>query len=241
MYYFEIESNKEFCSCKSLLKCENTFSHHDHDDNEYPFYGIEIFKFFVCPACNSVTVILYSAVGNSYDDEENERQGSPTFHEYRRKILYAPKQRAHSAIPKTIAEVASQAESVLGNSPRASFILCRAALEEVCNFFEIPTEKEKTNGKIVYIGLQDRLSQLFKEQGISEDLQPLIYGVKELGDKGAHRDHLTFTKQVDTQEAHNLLELLNYILERLFVDKERMQEKKDTLEKLKNKILRADQ
>jgi hypothetical protein len=235
--YYEVEAEKEFCNCGSVLKCEKIFSHHDYDEDDDPFYGIQFFKILICPACNSATVILYSALGNSYEDEENEKIGQPSFHEHSRRVLYAPKKKLHSAIPKSIAEVASQAEVVLASSPRASFILCRAVLEEICNNFEIHTEKINSKGGTTFIGLKGRLSQLFKEQEMSEDLQAIINGVKDLGDKGAHRDHLTFTEQVEVKEAENLLELVYYILERVFVDQERKRDASETLEKLKGKIL----
>lgn len=237
MHPVDIGSQKEFCNCGSLLKCERIFSHYDYEENGSPYYKIQIFKVLACPACNSPTVLLYSAWGDSYEDAVNESSGNPIFHKFTQRVLYAPKRSLHIAIPESITEVARQAEAVLASSPRASFILCRAVLEEICNYFEIPTEESTRKGGSRFIGLRERLLKLYDEQEMPEDVKVIINGIKDLGDKGAHQDHLTFSRQVKNQEAENLLMLMYYILERVFVDKYRQQEAEEALENLKNKIL----
>ena len=236
MYEIEVESEREFCNCGNLMACKASSSHRQHDEASGFYYTIEIFKLFICLACDSATLILYSTFGNADldEDDRNDPTAQHFRYSYKRTVLYAPRKRHHLAIPKSIAEVADQAESVLYKSPRASFILCRAVLEEICNAFEIPTEKANSKG---FIGLKDRLTQLFQQEGMSEDLQAIINGVKDLGDKGTHRDHLTFSGQVEIQEAENLLMLMRYVLERIFVDRYRQQEAEKVLEKLKAKIL----
>lgn len=238
MYDAEFESSREFCNCGSLMKCERVFSHHWYPDEESSCYTIEVFKILTCLTCRSATVILYTAGGIEEEDEQwadmnpNESQ----IRYYKRSVLYAPARQLHDSIPLSISEVIKQAESVLTRSPRASFILCRAVLEEICNDFKIPTESTNNKGKIYFIKLHDRLSQLFKQEQMPEELQAIISGIKDLGNEGAHSDHLAFVKQVKVQDAENLITLVNYVLERLYVDRYRQQEAAETLKELKSKV-----
>ena len=75
---------------------------------------------------------------------------------------------------------------------------------------------------------------------MSEDLVDIIQGIRELGNEGAHSDHLTFAKQVKVEDANSLLMLVNYVVERLYVDKYRQQEAEGELIKLKEKILTSE-
>ena len=134
-------------------------------------------------------------------------------------------------------EVLNQAESVVSNSPRASFILCRAVLEEICNDFEIPTEQQNNKGKNYFIKLHDRLSQLFEQEKLPEELQIIIKDIKDFGNEGAHSTHLKFSQQVEIEDAGNLIMLVKYVLERLYVDRYRQKEAKNILKTLKSKVL----
>jgi uncharacterized protein (UPF0147 family) len=230
---------KELCNCGNLMKCETTFPHQSgHDDS--PYYNIEIFKIFTCPACDKATLICYSAFGDENQDEAH-RDDMEDWRSYRRTVLHAPEKRLHYAIPKSIAEVTYQAQSVLYKSPRASFILCRAVLEEICNDFNIPAEGLNNKGKTYFVKLMERLRQLCEQEHMSEDLIAVMQGIRELGNEGAHSDHLTFSKQVKTEDADSLLTLVNYVAERLYVDKCRQKEAEEALSKLKGKILASEQ
>lgn len=237
---YEFEIGQEFCNCGNLMKCKNTFRHYcGHYESSY--YTIETFNIFTCPACNHATLICYSTQGNEDEDEMNgsdEERG--LCREYRRTVLYAPDKRLHDAIPRSIAEVICQAKAVLSKSPRASFILCRAVLEEICHDFNIPTESVNNKGKSQFFSLNQRLTQLFEREKMSEDLIAIIQGIRELGNEGTHSDHLTFTKQMKIEDADSLLTLVNYVTDRLYVDKCRQQEAEDALNQLKGKILKSE-
>ncbi len=241
MYDGEVESSREFCNCGSVMKCENTFSHRWYDNEENSYYAIQIFKILTCLTCHSVTVLLYTAGGDEEDDEQYAQLNEPPIRSYNRAVLYAPAKQLHGAIPQSISEVVKQAEAVLAKSPRASFILCRAVLEEICNDFKIPTENINNKGKSYFIKLHDRLSHLFDQEQMPEELQAIIHGIKDLGNEGAHSAHLTFSKQVEVRDAENLLTLVNYVLERLYVDRYRQQEAAETLKALKCKIPSSEQ
>jgi Domain of unknown function (DUF4145) len=231
----------EVCNCGNLMNRKTTFRH-TRGNNEDSFYTIEIFEIFTCPACDEATLICYSTVGDT--DEDGARNPDDEtwelFRSYRRTVLYAPKKWLHHAIPQSIAEVTYQAQSVLSKSPRASFILCRAVLEEICNDFDIPAEGLNSKGKSRFVNLNERLTQLFKQERMSEDLIAIIQGIRELGNEGAHSDHLTFVKQAKSEDADNLLMLVNYVTERLYVDKYQQQEAEEVLSKLKGKILSVE-
>lgn len=238
----ELKARKEFCNCGNLMKLESLSRHefHEGDVPDYT-YTIQVFKILTCPVCNSATVLLYRAVGDRGEDSEEIESGVPPCHRYTQQILYAPKKQLHPVIPIPISEVINQAQAVLASSPRASFILCRAVLEEVCNDFEIPSEDISKNGKPYFINLHKRLSELFKREELPEDLQEIIQGIKDLGNEGAHSNHATFERQVQFQEAENLLTLVKYALERLYVDKIRQREATETLNKLKGRVLPSQQ
>lgn len=238
--FCEFEMGRGVCNCGNLMKCETTFRHQSSDD-ESPYYTIEIFEIFTCSACDNATLICYSASGDSDRDEINGYdEQDELYRPYRRTVLHAPNKRLHHAIPQSIAEVVCQAQSVLSKSPRASFILCRAVIEEICNDFEIPAENLNSKGKIYFVSLNERLVQLFKKEKISEDLISIIQGIRELGNEGAHSDHLTFSQQVKIEDADSLFTLVNYVTKRLYVDKYRQQEAEEVLSNLKGKILKSE-
>lgn len=230
---YEVKSTKEVCSCGNLMECKG-FSKQILGEND-GFYTIQVFKILTCPACDSTTVLLYNAEGHPLEYAHCD-SGEPPTHKYSRQILYGPKRQFHSAIPLPISDVVNQAQAVLANSPRASFILCRAVLEEVCNDFQIPSESTNDKGKRYFIALHNRLSELFKQENMPGDLQQIIQGIKDLGNEGAHAEHATFAEQVKFQEAENLLLLVNYVLERVYVDRIRRQEATETLIKLRGQI-----
>lgn len=233
----EIGWEREFCNCGNLMQVKQQFEFKD-DGNFYtgsPYYAIELFKIFTCSACHSATVILYRTVGNEYDDENTGEDWINRV--YSQKVLYAPKKQIHLAIPQAIKEVLNQAEAVISDSPRATFILCRAVLEEICNDFEIPTEQQNSKGKSHYIKLHDRLSLLFEQENLPEELQEIIHNIKDFGNEGAHSAHLKFSQQVKAEDAENLVMLVSYVLERLYVDRYRQEEAEKILKTLKNKVL----
>ncbi|MEA5451242.1 DUF4145 domain-containing protein [Leptolyngbya sp. CCNP1308] len=237
---FEHEIGREFCNCGSLMICETDFKHRV-DYGESGEYCLEIFNLYKCPACHEITLICYYSPGNENLDEDY--QDTPEwklYRGYKRSVLHAPFKRLHPAIPQAIADVVNQAQAVLFKSPRASFILCRAALEEICNDFGIPEKSVNSKGREHFINLQDRLSQLFKKEKMSDDLFAVIQGIRELGNEGAHSAHCTFSRTVKSQDAENLLDLIHYVAERLYVDKCRQEEAVERLNKLKEKILPLD-
>ena len=234
---YELGEEREFCNCGNLMKSETTFRHRS-EENISSYYTIEIFEIFTCPACGEATIICYSTLGNDDDDEINRDNIEHEYYrDYSRTVLHAPRKRLHYAVPRSIAEVTYQAQSVLSKSSRASFILCRAVLEEICNDFKIPTVGVNKKGENYFIMLGVRLTQLFEQEKMSNDLKNIIEGIKDLGNEGAHSDHLTFAKQVKDEDANSLLMLVNYVVERLYVDKYRQKEAEEELIKLKEKIL----
>jgi Domain of unknown function (DUF4145) len=229
------EGSKEYCSCGNLLKDEYNFSLENYDDLS-DYFSFKVVKILTCPACESLTVLLYTAGEQCSDHTETQDAISLRWIglTYKKRILYSPKESFHHAVPHAISEVTNQAKSVLYVSSRASFILCRAVLEEICNDFDIPTEKLRDNGKTYFVNLKDRLSQLSNQENFSEDLQSVIEGIRELGNEGAHSDHLGFSNRTTTYDAERLLRLVEYAIEKLYIDKYRQREAIDILNQLKD-------
>jgi hypothetical protein len=233
-YLLHHEGIKEYCNCGNLLKHEHDFSGEKYYDD---FSEFEVFKILVCPDCESVTVVLYTATELDSQDDQTAQQKLDKWlcRSYTRRILYAPTKNLHSSVPYSIADIVNQAQSVFPASPRASFILCRAVLEEICNDFDIDKEKPTNNGKSSYLGLKERLFQLFEKEDLSDDLKSMINCIKELGDQGAHSKHLVFSAQIGTQDAEQLLLLVEYVIENLYVTKHKQQEAKRILDQLNGK------
>jgi len=225
-YDFNPEVHEEVCRCGNIMNCIKTTTYSEVDGG---YYIHRTLKVLMCSRCNFPTVLLYKVAGNG--DEEEYFQDTPIEREWECLILYGPNRQVHQAVPTNISEVFNQAEAILASSPRASFILCRAVLEEICNDFGIPAKGTNNNGK----PLQQRLTQLFQQEKeiISADLKDVIEGIKELGNEGAHSTHETFNKLVTSQEADDLLALVDFVIYMLYVHKARQQEATEKLNKLK--------
>jgi hypothetical protein len=145
-----------------------------------------------------------------------------------------------------------QAESISYLSPRASLILCRAVLEEICNNHEIPTLRKTKKGDNTVIFLKDRLRILFQDETLEEYLKPeippnlpliepeiieMIKGLQLLGNEFTHGSQAIFTDTVSQDDANAVIELVNYVLQRLYVDDARKSEAKDRLLRLKKKFV----
>lgn len=239
----DINLNTEFCICSNLLNFKQEFEKTRYDFEDI-WYITEIFKILECPACENITIILYSKLGNidedTYLSSEKDYRGlsslefSPL---YDTRLLHTPKKQLDTAIPDSINEVIQQAKSVVDNSPRASFILCRAAIEEICNNYNIPSEDINKQGKTCFIHLKNRLMKLFVQEQISQNLITLIEGIRELGNEGAHSDHLIFSSQVTNEDAKNLIDIVSYVVEMLYANKINQQKAEKNLALLTNKIL----
>ena len=237
LYEGEEKHLKEFCNCGSILELQKSFAKKYFSEID-DYYPIETFKILYCLACNSTTVVLYYALGNTNDDDDRaiRRYNGPVEYKYTRSVLYAPEKEFHLSVPFSVSKMLNQAEAVLVHSSKASFMLCRAALEEICNEFEIPSSVVNKKGKSYFVNLKDRLSQLFEKKSLSEDLQSIINDMRELGNEGVHADYFYLRKHVKRRDAESLIALTNYVVERLYIDEARKLEAVETLEEIKNKI-----
>lgn len=239
----DINLNREFCICSNLMNFKQEFKKTRYDFEDV-WYTTEIFKILECPACENITIILYSKAG-SFDEDDylssekdyrnlSSLELSPL---YNKKLLHTPKKQLDTAIPDSINEVIQQAKSVLDNSPRASFILCRAAMEEICNNYNIPFKYLNNQGKTCFINLKNRLIKLFGQEQIPQNLITLIEGIRELGNEGAHSDHLIFSDRVTNEDAKSLVDIVSYVMEMLYANKINQQKAEKNLALLTNKIL----
>jgi Domain of unknown function (DUF4145) len=228
----ELKSNWERCLCGNYAEmkeiCQGTF--YDSDDDGY-FYSVHAHKVLKCPSCNKVSVIRYLAYGNDLEEEPRTKNSPPKLHEFTREILHTTYKKEIQEVPESIVDVFNQAQAVISSSPRASFILCGAALEEICRAHAIPTVSKKENGKERRLDLYERLEQLFRVRGLSDGVQKILHGIRELRNVGAHGSQEVFDNVTET-EAAMLLSLLDYVLERLYVDDARAKNAQSTLDKL---------
>lgn len=234
-----INLHKEFCACGSLMRLERELKKSRHYDDNMD-YENEIYKILECPACENITVILYYRLGNFNEDcflEDRDPYGLEPRSLHDRKLLYQPKKKINSEIPDTISEIIQQAESSLDNSPKASFILCRAVLEEICDYHNIPSKNNKNKG---FLSLENRLKLLVEQEKISEDLVEVIKGIRRLGNIGTHTGYTEFSCLVKHEDAEILINLVNYVVKTLYTESEQQVAKKK-LVLLKAKILKESE
>ena len=236
-YYLNSENYAETCNCGKLLEEGNSFSHHfSREDDEFTEYNV--LKYLYCRKCRSLTISLYTG-RMSFEDEfhslPEDRHMAFIYLPFIRRVLAAPKRRHHKSIPIGISEVVNQAEAVLDLSPRASLILCRAALEEICSNFGIDKQRTNSNNKTYFLGLKDRLKELCEQENLPDDLKSITDAIKEFGDTGAHSDHLEFENNVEPEDAETLLELVQYVLKVLYTNRFEQQEASALLSRLKEK------
>ena len=118
-------SNWESCPCGNKSEmyciCEGTYDTREHD-SESSEYAISHYKVLRCPSCEQILILRYVTGGIDLGEPESR------YVDYERQVLYTPSKPRHHSIPPIIADVVAQAEKVIPTSPRAGFILCRAAL-----------------------------------------------------------------------------------------------------------------
>lgn len=244
MYRKHRPSNWLKCNCGNFAEahviCEgiddpSTYLDAEYRDELHESHESEVsYRVLRCPLCEHVTIFRYTRL----PDEIAERDKSdrdPVI--YIKETLFAPTRTRHSSIPSTINEVVNQAEAVASASTRASFILCRAALEEVCRECGISDTQVNNKGKPVFLTLNDRLKMLFQKKNLPNDLQEIMHGIRDLGNQGAHGSQVAFTENVTSKDVDILLSLLDYVLEKIYVEEARSVDATKKLRNLKKKVL----
>jgi len=226
-------SNWERCPCGNLSEmyciCEGIYDTRDHD-SESSDYAVSHYKVLRCPSCEQLLILRYITGGFDFEEQD------PHYEEYDRQILYAPAKQRHYSIPPTIADIVAQAEKVVPTSPRAGFILCRAALEQICKEQAIPETKTTAKGEIEYLDLKKRLNLLLEREKLSKDLREIMHGIREIGNIFAHDSQAYLPEKISQDEVEVLIGLVDYVLNRLYVDKARTQEAVNELKMLKEKL-----
>ncbi|MGB3191225.1 MAG: DUF4145 domain-containing protein [Limnoraphis sp.] len=248
----------ERCNCgMQMRKCIHKFQFFQ-DDLVYDDVRTDhVVKIFQCDNCFSPTIVLYSytrseeyleflGIDNISQREFDEQAAmcescdypDELFNPpYTKRVLYEPKIKKHKAISPAIIDILNQANSIKSESPRACFILCRAVLEEVCDDFNIDRTALNNKGKEYFIQLINRLEQLCENEKLSEDLKTIVQSLRRLGNEGAHSKHREFQEKVTDKDAEFMIELTDYILGRLYVDRYEDTKAQETLESLLKKVL----
>jgi hypothetical protein len=61
----------------------------------------------------------------------------------------------------------------------------------------------------------------FDQENLPKELQEIIQNIKDFGNEAAHSEHLKFSCQVKIEDSENLVMLVGYVLEGLYVDRYR--------------------
>ncbi|MBV6397630.1 MAG: hypothetical protein HFACDABA_03244 [Anaerolineales bacterium] len=226
-------SNWERCPCGNLSEmycvCEGIYDTRTHD-TESPVYSTSQYKVLICPSCEQLLILRY--INSEFEFEDHD----PHFAGYTKQILYAPAKERHYSIPRTIADIVAQAEKVVPTSPRAGFILCRAALEQICKEQAIPETKTNSKGEVEHLDLKKRLNLLLEKEKLSKDLREIMHGIREIGNIFAHDSQAYLPDKISQGEVEVLIGLVDYVLNRLYVDNARTKEAVDELKALKEKL-----
>jgi len=226
-------SNWWECKCGNYSEmgmiCEGVYDSRDHD-YDYEEWMVSSYKVLRCPSCKDITILRYTTYGNEYGFDIEPEPG-PQFTTYYYEVLYGPARSWHYSIPKAITDVLVQAEGVIQNSPRAAFILCRAAIEQLCDEFSIPSHRDNNNGQ-EFLNLKKRLNLLIDQQKLSKDLRNVLHGIRDLGNVGAHGSSEIFINDVSHDDASHLIDLAEYVLDKLYVQPKLIDEAQSKLEAL---------
>ena len=222
------------------------------EEESSPYYTIHVYKVLECSVCHTINILRYAAQGNEFDDEQRVTI-EPRVYEWRRELLYATPQvlRKHPAIPRPITEIVVQAESLADVSPRASLVLCRAVLEEICDDFHIPRQRTTKKGKEVNLKLKERLRILLQMQSNLPDhlagLKPnglgsfpswlweMVDSVRLLGNEGAHGRQVAFSTAIGSEDVGTVIKVLNLVLAYLYVEPHEVQKALEELKALRLK------
>jgi len=216
--------------------CEGAYDTRTHDHEVFD-WARNYYKVLRCPSCGQVTILRYVTTGNDIVDEKTKHD---PYVEYTRQVLYSPTKQRHYSIPAPIADVLAQAEKVAPTSPRAALILCRAALEETCRAQSIPESKENSKGAVEYLGLKKRVNLLLEREKLSGDLREIMHGIRDIGNESAHGSQISLSGKISQSEVEVLIGLVDYILNRLYVDNARFDEAVRDLNILREKILNTN-
>jgi hypothetical protein len=83
--------------------------------------------------------------------------------------------------------------------------------------------------------LKKRLNLLLEREKLSKDLREIMHGIREIGNIFAHDSQAYLPEKISQGEVEILIGLVDYVLNRLYVDKARTQEAVNELKMLKEK------
>lgn len=230
--------NKCGITMEAELLAEAINDSRDHPASQYVddfHFSRATYKVLRCKSCYQVTIKRYIYHGNEHYEEHGTEYDLLT---YDVEIITSPVKERDYAIPQEIADIANQAERIKFASPRAAFILCRAALEEICRERGIADTKTNSKGKQIFASLNERLNLLFQQLNLPVILQEIMHGIRDLGNEGAHSSQITFAANVSSEEVEVLLELLEYAIEKIYIEPARSATAAEKLNNLRAKIIK---
>lgn len=232
----EVRQLEESCICGGQAKILYAETERVVENEYTDEFEIHVLKVIKCQQCKKSSVIKYVGFGREGIDDQDEWRNEPPGRIYYRKLLLTPKRIYDSSIPWQIIGILNEAYAVLASSPRACIGLCRSVLEEVCSDFDIPKHKE--NGKFHY--LSERLKILASRVNQGVMLDEIIEGIKELGNESTHGQYEDLSRRLRHDDGESVLELVEYVLDRLYVAPELERKAKGKLDALSNKLLSTE-
>ena len=162
----------EFTSQRTCPHCRNLTPHRvavrysqveEHFDERFgPWEAGPVYVVLECPACKNITLVR-----DHYNSEIDDRDDSA--------VLYPTAARKRLGLPKMVASAVESAEKVRDADANAFGVLVRRTLELLC-------QDRKAVGRT----LHDKLKDLGEKGEIPAELVKIAFGLKDLGNIGAH-------------------------------------------------------
>lgn len=84
------------------------------------------------------------------------------------------------------------------------------------------------------------MNLLLEREKLSKDLREIMHGIRDIGNEFAHGSQVFLADKVSQDEVEVFIGLVDYVLNRLYVDKARSDEAVKDLNVLKEKILNTN-
>lgn len=210
-------------SCKTGIRFEVAGSSQVYDLPDYPGkqVGFDIAHGF-CPECSHLIVLLRR--GRYYQGDYNEEGSRELTEIYGEEVLH-PQANPRTLPPEVPSEHRNdflEASAVLSTSTKASAALSRRLLQQVL---------QNTLG-IRKGSLDKEIDEFLARPGVPSHLAEAVHAVRQIGNFAAHPikdQHTGEILPVEPGEAEWLLDVLESLLDYVFVQPERLAKRKEAL------------
>jgi hypothetical protein len=198
------------CGNKTLMNKNGEYRNDWDEDGHY--YGYFIYKMFSCPICSKVTLLeVY------WDVSLEDRNGTKFLDE---EIIYPVSKVKVQTVPKAVQDAFEAALKVSKIESTMCLIGLRRTMEAICNH-------QKAEGKDLF----NMIENLVKKGILPPVLKEASSITRILGNSAAHGEDIAVSKH----DVPVVIELIQYIIDYLYVLPEKIKRQKMRIDSLKTK------